>query len=55
MASMLTRLETSGFSPMGTPKTLVYVAPVDNVEVRVIHHRTVDAWQTVCNTPASLI
>jgi hypothetical protein len=49
MASMLTRFESSGCLPVGTPNTLVCAAPVDNA---VLHHRTVDAWQTACNYPS---
>jgi hypothetical protein len=30
MASMLARFESSGFLPLGTPKTPFYAAPVDN-------------------------
>jgi hypothetical protein len=30
MVSTLVRFESSGFVPVGTPKTLVYAAPVDN-------------------------
>jgi hypothetical protein len=49
MASTLTRFESSGFLPVGTPKTLVYAAPVDNEEA--LHHRIVDAYQTIHNYP----
>jgi hypothetical protein len=38
--------------PVGTPKSLVYAAPVDNVEA--LHHRTVDTCQTIVTHPASL-
>jgi hypothetical protein len=49
MASTLARFESSGFLPVGTPKTPVYAAPVDNEEA--LHHRTVDACQTILNCP----
>jgi hypothetical protein len=45
MASTLARFESSGFLHVGTPKT----APVDNKEV--LHHRIVDACQTIRNYP----
>jgi hypothetical protein len=45
MASTFTRLQSS----VGTLKTLVYAAPVDNEEAP--HHRTVDACQTIRNCP----
>jgi hypothetical protein len=35
----------------GHLKTFVYAAPVDNEET--LHHRTVDAWQTICNHPGN--
>jgi hypothetical protein len=38
-----------GFLPVGTPKTPVYAAPVDNEEA--LHHRIVDACQTIRNYP----
>jgi hypothetical protein len=41
MPSTVARFESSGFLPVGTPKTLVYAAPGDNEEA--IHHRIVDA------------
>jgi hypothetical protein len=41
MASTLARFESSGFLPVGTLKTLVYAAPVDNEEA--LHHCIVDA------------
>jgi hypothetical protein len=47
ISSTLARLESSGFLPVGTPKTLVYAAPVDNEEA--LHHRSVDACQTIRN------
>jgi hypothetical protein len=48
MASTLhTRFESSGFLPLGTPKILVYAAPVDNEK----EHRTADACQTILNWP----
>jgi hypothetical protein len=43
MASTLTWLESSGFLPVGTPKSLLYATPVDNEET--FHHRTVDACE----------
>jgi hypothetical protein len=49
MVSTLARLESSGFRPVGTPKSFVYGAPVDNEEA--LHHRTVDACQTIRNYP----
>jgi hypothetical protein len=49
MASTIAGFESSGFLPVGTPKTLVYAAPVDNEEA--LHHRTVDACQTIRNCP----
>jgi hypothetical protein len=45
MASTLAQFE----SPVGTPKPLVYAAPVDTEEA--LHHRTVDACQTIRNHP----
>jgi hypothetical protein len=48
-ASMLARFESSGFLPVGTPKTLVYAAPVDNEGA--LHHHIVDACQTIHNYP----
>jgi hypothetical protein len=33
----------------GHPKTLVYAAPVDDKEP--LHHRIMDACQTICNCP----
>jgi hypothetical protein len=49
MASTLTGFESSEFLPVGTPKPLVYAAPVDNKEA--FHHRTVDACQTILSCP----
>jgi hypothetical protein len=37
------------FYPWGTPKIPVYAAPVDNEEA--LHHRIVDACQTIRNYP----
>jgi hypothetical protein len=37
--------------PVGTPKCLVYAAPVDNGEA--LHQRTVDACQTIRNCPGN--
>jgi hypothetical protein len=44
MAFTLARFELSGFLPVGTPKSLVYAAPVDNEEA--LHHRIVGACET---------
>jgi hypothetical protein len=41
MASTLARFESSGFLRVGTPKSLVYAAPVDNEEA--LQRRIVDA------------
>jgi hypothetical protein len=49
MAPTLTRLQSSEFLPVGTPKTLVYAAPVDNEEA--LHHHIVDACRTIRNCP----
>jgi hypothetical protein len=49
MAFTLARCESSGFLPVGSPKTLVYAAPVDSEEA--FHHSTVDACQTIGNYP----
>jgi hypothetical protein len=49
MASTLARFESSGFLPVGTPKTLLYASPVDNEEA--LHHRIVDVCQTIRNYP----
>jgi hypothetical protein len=49
MASTLATFESSGFLPVGAPKALVYAAPVDNEEA--LHHRIVDACQTIRNYP----
>jgi hypothetical protein len=49
MASTLPRFESYGFVPVGTPKTLVYAAPVD--KEKALHHRTVDACRTTSNYP----
>jgi hypothetical protein len=49
MASMVARFESSGFLPMGTPKSFVYEASVDTEEA--LRHRIVDAYQTVRNYP----
>jgi hypothetical protein len=50
MVFKLTRLEASGFLPVGTSKSLVYAPPVDNKEA--IHYHIVDAYQTICNYPS---
>jgi hypothetical protein len=47
MASTLARFESSEFLPVGIAKPLVYAAPVDKEEA--LHHRTVDACQTIRN------
>jgi hypothetical protein len=47
MVSTLARFESSGFLPVGTTKTPLYAAPVDNEEAL----RTVDACQTIRNYP----
>jgi hypothetical protein len=47
MASTLARFESFGYLPVGTPKSLVYVAPVDNE--KAFHHRIVDVCQTIRN------
>jgi hypothetical protein len=47
MASTLARFESSGFLPVGTPKTFVYAAPFDNEEA--LYHGIVVACQTTCN------
>jgi hypothetical protein len=49
MASTLARIESSGFLPVGTLKTLVYAAPVDNE--KTLHHRNVDACHIIRNCP----
>jgi hypothetical protein len=43
----LTRFDSSGFVPVGTPKKSVYAAPVDEEEA--LHHRIVDVCRTVRN------
>jgi hypothetical protein len=50
MASTLARFESSGLLPLGTPKNLVYAAPVDNEEA---FHRIVDACQTIRSDPSN--
>jgi hypothetical protein len=50
MAPTLARFESSGFSPVGHLKTLVYAAPVDNEEAR--HHRIVDACRIIRSYPS---
>jgi hypothetical protein len=49
MASTPARSEYSGFLPVGAPKTFAYAAPVDNEDT--LHHRIVDAYQTIRNYP----
>jgi hypothetical protein len=44
MVSILARSESSRLLHMGTPKTLVYAAPVDKEEA--LHHHLVDVCQT---------
>jgi hypothetical protein len=50
MDSKLARFESSEFLPVRTPKTPVYAAPVDNEET--LHHRVMDACQTIRNYPS---
>jgi hypothetical protein len=50
MASTLSGLESSVASPVGTPKTLVYAASF--VSKEALHHRTVDACQTIRHCPS---
>jgi hypothetical protein len=49
MASTLPDLNPLDIYLWGHLKTLVYAAPVDNEEA--LHHRTVDACQTIRNYP----
>jgi hypothetical protein len=49
MASTLTTFNRVVFYPWKHLKTFVYAAPVDNEET--LHHRTVDACQTIRNCP----
>jgi hypothetical protein len=49
MTSTPTRFKPSEFLPAGTPKNLVYAAPVDNEET--LHHCITDACQTIRNCP----
>jgi hypothetical protein len=49
MASTLARFESYGLLPVGTPKTLVHAAPVDNEEAL---HRIVGACQTIRSYPS---
>jgi hypothetical protein len=48
MASRLTRFESSGFLPVGSHETPVYVDPVENEKAL---HGTVDVCQTIRNYP----
>jgi hypothetical protein len=50
VASTLARFESSGFLLMGTLKTLMYAAPVDNEEA--LRHRIVDVCHTIRNYPS---
>jgi hypothetical protein len=43
------QIELSGFLPVGTPKTIVNAAVIDNE--KALHHRTVVACQTICSYP----
>jgi hypothetical protein len=52
MASMLARLESSMFVPVGTPKTLEYAAPVDKEEA--LHRHVVDACPDYPQLPRHL-
>jgi hypothetical protein len=45
IASTITKFESSGFLPLGSPEIPVYAAPFDNEEA--LHHRIVDACQTI--------
>jgi hypothetical protein len=47
MATTLTRFESSGILPGGTPKTFCVTAPADNEQAR--HHRNVNVFQTIRN------
>jgi hypothetical protein len=49
MASTFSRFESSGFSPMGTPRDSCVCSPVDSEEA--LQHRLVDACQTIRNHP----
>jgi hypothetical protein len=49
MVSSLARFDSSGFLPVGTLKSLFYASPFDNEEA--LHHRIVDACQTIRNYP----
>jgi hypothetical protein len=50
VASTVARLESSGVLSVGHLKAVVYAAPVDNEET--LHHRIVDACQTICTYPS---
>jgi hypothetical protein len=50
MASAITRLQSSGLLPVAKAKSLVYAAPVDNVEA--FHLRIADAFKTIHNHPS---
>jgi hypothetical protein len=49
MVSTLAIFDFSGFLPVGTPKTLVNAAPVDNEEA--LHHRIANVCETIRNYP----
>jgi hypothetical protein len=49
MASTLAGFQSSGIFPVGTLKTLMYAAALDNEQS--LHHRIVDACQTIRNYP----
>jgi hypothetical protein len=52
MASTLARFESSGCLHVGVPKSPLSAAPADNEET--LHHRIVDACQTIRNCPGIL-
>jgi hypothetical protein len=51
MVSTLAIFESSRFLPARHPKSLVYAAPVGNVEA--LHHHIVDACHTISNYPGT--
>jgi hypothetical protein len=50
MTSKVSRLKSSGFLPVGTSKTLVSAALVDNE--KALHRRIVDACHTIRKYPS---